>query len=104
MSRARPADAPIVVAGAMICVAYGRCTHVRLALGGVASHPVCLPEVEALLVDQLLTPEVIAAAAARAAELVHPTGDFRGSAEYRKAMAGVLAERALQQAWQGAIA
>ena len=99
-----PADAPIVVAGAMICVAYGRCTHVRLALGGVAPHPVCLPEVEALLVDQLLTPEVIAAAAARAAELVHPTGDFRGSAEYRKAMAGVLAERALQQAWQGAIA
>jgi CO/xanthine dehydrogenase FAD-binding subunit len=36
--------------------------------------------------------------------LVQPTGDFRGSAEYRKAMAGVLAERALQQAWQGAIA
>jgi carbon-monoxide dehydrogenase medium subunit len=99
-----PADAPIVVAGAMVCVAYGRCTHVRLALGGVASHSVYLPEVEALLVDQLLTPEVIAAAAARAAELVHPTGDFRGSAEYRKAMAGVLAERALQQAWQGAIA
>jgi CO/xanthine dehydrogenase FAD-binding subunit len=99
-----PADAPIVVACAMICVAYGRCTHVRLALGGVAPHPVCLPEVEALLVDQLLTPEVIAAAAARAAELVHPIGDFRGSAEYRKAMAGVLAERALQQAWQGAIA
>ena len=99
-----PADAPIVVAGAMVCVAYGRCTHVRLALGGVAPHPVCLPEVEALLVDQLLTSELIAAAAARAAELVHPTGDFRGSAEYRKAMAGVLAERALQQAWQGAIA
>ena len=71
-----PADAPIVVAGAMICVAYGRCTHVRLALGGVGPHPVCLPDVEALLVDQLLTLEVIAAAAARAAELVHPTGDF----------------------------
>jgi CO/xanthine dehydrogenase FAD-binding subunit len=35
---------------------------------------------------------------------VQPAGDFRGSAEYRKAMAGVLAERALQQAWQGAIA
>jgi len=60
--------------------------------------------VEAVLVDQLLTSELIAAAAARAAELVQPAGDFRGSAEYRKAMAGVLAERALQQAWQGAIA
>ena len=34
-----PADAPIVVAGAMICVAYGRCTHVRLALGGVRPVP-----------------------------------------------------------------
>jgi carbon-monoxide dehydrogenase medium subunit len=99
-----PADAPIVVAGAMVCVAYGRCTHVRLALGGVAPHPVCLPEVEELLVDQPLTSELIAAAAARAAALVQPAGDFRGSAEYRKAMAGVLAERALQQAWQGAIA
>jgi carbon-monoxide dehydrogenase medium subunit len=99
-----PADAPIVVAGAMVCVAYGRCTHVRLALGGVAPHPVCLPEVEEVLVDQPLTSELIAATAARAAALVQPTGDFRGSAEYRKAMAGVLAERALQQAWQGAIA
>ena len=76
--------------------------HVRLALGGVAPHPVRLPEVEALLADQPLTSELIAAAAARAAESVHPTGDFRGSAEYRKAMAGVLAERALQQAWERA--
>ena len=99
-----PADTPIVVAGAMVCVAYGRCTHVRLALGGVAPHPVCLTEVEEVLVDQLLTAELISVAAARAAESVQPTGDFRGSAEYRKAMTGVLAERALQQAWQGAIA
>lgn len=99
-----PADTPIVVAGAAITVAYGICKSARLALGGVAPHPVRVPEVEALLVDQPLTIELIAAAAARAAELVQPTGDFRGSAEYRKAMAGVLAERALRQAWEGAIA
>jgi CO/xanthine dehydrogenase FAD-binding subunit len=43
---------------------------------------------------------LLAQAAARAAELVNPTGDFRGSAEYRKAMAGVLSERALRQAWE----
>jgi CO/xanthine dehydrogenase FAD-binding subunit len=99
-----PADAPIVVAGAMVCVAYGRCTHARLALGGVAAQPIRLPEVEALLEDQALTAELIAQAAARAAEAVSPAGDFRGSTEYRKAMAGVLAERALHQAWQGALA
>lgn len=99
-----PADAPIVVAAAMISLSYGACTHARLALGGVAAEPIRLPAVEALLVDRPLTPELIAAAAAHAAEAVQPAGDFRGSAEYRKAMAGVLAERALQQAWQGAMA
>ena len=97
-----PADTPIVVAGAMVCAAYGRCTHVRLALGGVAPDPVSLSEVEALLVDQSLTSELIATAAAHAAELVQPSGDFRGSAEYRKAMAGVLSARVLQQAWEAA--
>lgn len=99
-----PGDAPIVIAGAAITVAYGYCKHVRLALGGVAPYPVRLLEVEALLVDQTITPELIAAAAARASELAQPAGDFRGSAAYRKAMAGVLSERALHQAWQGAIA
>lgn len=99
-----PADAPIVVAAAMISVAYGACKHARLALGGIAGEPIRLPEVEALLADQLLTPELIAVAATRAAALVQPAGDFRGSTEYRRAMAGVLTERALQQAWQGAIA
>ncbi len=97
-----PADAPIVVAAAAISVAYGACIHARLALGGIAPLPVRLPEVEALLAGQPLTADLLAAAAARAAELVHPTGDFRGSTEYRKAMAGVLAERALQQAWNTA--
>lgn len=99
-----PADAPIVVAAAMVSVAYGACKHARLALGGAAGEPLRVPEAEALLTDEALTPELIAAAAARAAELVQPTGDFRGSAEYRKAMAGVLAERVLTQAWEKASA
>jgi CO/xanthine dehydrogenase FAD-binding subunit len=51
-----------------------------------------------LLTGQPLTLNLIAAAAIRASELVHPTGDFRGSGEYRKAMAGVLSERALRAA------
>lgn len=99
-----PADTPIVIAGAAITLAYGDCKHARLALGGVAPCPVRLSEVEALLVGQPVSSELIAAAAARAAELVHPIGDFRGSAEYRKAMAGVLSERVLLQAWKQAIA
>lgn len=98
-----PADAPIVVAAAMISMAYGACTQARLALGGVAAEPIRLPEVEARLLDQPLTAETIAAAAARAADAVQPASDFRGSTEYRKAMAGVLAERALHEAQQRAV-
>ncbi len=96
-----PADAPIVVAAAAVGRKDGQCVYARLALGGVAETPIRLPEVEMLLAQHLLTAELITRAAALAASLVQPTGDFRGSAEYRRAMAGVLTERALSQAWRG---
>lgn len=93
-------DRPIVVAAAMLSFSYGTCQQARLALGGVASYPIRVPAAEAMLTDQPLNPELIAAAAQRATGLVQPAGDFRGSTEYRQAMAGVLAERALLEAWQ----
>ncbi len=93
-----PADAPIVLAAAALTTARGACVAARLALGGVAERPVRLPAVEAWLVNRDLTEETLLAAGAMAADLVNPTGDFRGSAEYRRAMAGVLAARALRQA------
>ncbi len=64
-----PADRPIVAAVARR--AEGR---LRLALSGVASTPRLVADVEAL----------------------DPPGDFRGSSEYRKALAKVLASRARQ--------
>jgi CO/xanthine dehydrogenase FAD-binding subunit len=95
-----PADAPIVLAAAVLGWEGNRCTHACLALGGVAPTPIRSPEAEALLSGQTLSDQRIEAAANRAASLVAPTGDFRGSAEYRREMAGVLAERALRQAWK----
>ena len=62
-----PADRPIVAAVARR--AHGR---LRLALSGVASTPSLVADVEAL----------------------DPPGDYRGSSEYRKALATVLASRA----------
>ena len=41
-------------------------------------------------------------AAALAQSWAHPLGDFRGSAEYRKAMTGTLLRRALLAAWKAA--
>jgi len=97
-----PADAPIVLAVASLTMDDGRCADVRLALGGVAKTPLRLPEVEAMLTGQTLTPALSAAASRRAAALVHPTGDFQGSAEYRRAMAEILTGRALREAWERA--
>lgn len=68
-----PADKPIVAAAAR------RASHgeVRLALAGVAETPI-LVALDTL--DSLV-----------------PPGDFRGSSDYRKHLAGVLARRVLQR-------
>jgi carbon-monoxide dehydrogenase medium subunit len=95
-----PSDAPIVVAAAMLALDRGRCAAARVALGGVAQMPILLSEIEAALAGQIPSPELFAEAGNRAAALVQPISDFRGSAEYRRAMAGVLTERALHQAWR----
>ncbi len=68
-----PADVPIVAAYARI----GPDGAVRLALTGVAASPV------------LVEPDGIAQ--------LDPAADFRGSAAYRKALAGVLAGRVLEE-------
>jgi CO/xanthine dehydrogenase FAD-binding subunit len=95
-----PSDAPIVVAAAMLALERGSCTAARVALGGIAQSPILLPEIEAALAGQAPSHDLFAVAGSRAAALVQPIGDFRGSAEYRRAMAGVLTERVLHQAWR----
>jgi carbon-monoxide dehydrogenase medium subunit len=93
-----PADTPIVLAAAALRVAGTLCTGARLALGGVAPTAVRLAEVEGMLIGQPISAGLIGSAAARAGELIDPPGDFRGGAEYRRAMAVVLSERALREA------
>jgi carbon-monoxide dehydrogenase medium subunit len=97
-----PSDAPIVVAAAAIALNKGRCTGARLALGGVALDPGRLPEVEAMLEGKARDLDLLTEAGRGAAEIVQPAGDFRGSADYRRAMAGVLSTRALSDAWKRA--
>jgi carbon-monoxide dehydrogenase medium subunit len=93
-----PSDSPIVLAAAALEVEGGRCGSARLALGGVAPTAVRLAEVEEMMAGQPLSEELIGAAAARVGDRLDPTGDFRGSVEYRRAMACVLSERALREA------
>ncbi len=94
-----PADSPIVLVAARLTAENGRCVSARLVVGGVGPLPLRLPEVERSLTGQAVDEGRISAAAALAGQLVQPGGDFRGSAEYRRAMVRVLSARALRQAW-----
>jgi CO/xanthine dehydrogenase FAD-binding subunit len=93
-----PRDRPIVCAAAFLHLDGGVCREVRLALGGVAERPLRARDAEAFLRGRPLTPENVQEAAGRAVAPLNPPGDFRGSSEYRRAMAEVLARRALSQA------
>jgi aerobic carbon-monoxide dehydrogenase medium subunit len=69
---------------------------VRIALGGVASVPLRLRAVEDALRGRVLNDRLIADAAALVPDLVEPTDDARGSADYKRKMARVWTERTLR--------
>ena len=92
-----PADQPIVAAVAVAELDGSTVRQARVALTGVWPEPVRLAAAPARLVGGPLDEEPIRAVAAAVEQEVDPSGDFRGSAEYRRAMAGVLTRRALQE-------
>jgi carbon-monoxide dehydrogenase medium subunit len=82
--------------------ATGACQDCRIAMGSVAATPRRAPEAEALVRGQRLTPELAREAGVMAQRVTDPISDARGSADYKRAMAGVFVRRALEQAWQRA--
>ena len=87
-----------------IAVAYSlderekRCGGVRIVLGAVAPTPIRARQAEALLEGQILTEELAVKAGAEAAQESQPISDVRSSADYRRAMVGVMTKRALLNA------
>jgi carbon-monoxide dehydrogenase medium subunit len=76
----------------------GRCRAPHIGVFGVDDRPRRLAEVEAALVGQHLTSDVIAAASNLAAHVIAPQDDLHAPADYRRALLGVLLERALTAA------
>ena len=97
-----PLDQAIVAAVAVLTVADGVCQEARLAVAGASPRPICLSAAPLGLAGQAWTAERGAAAAQAVQAAAAPAGDYKGSAEYRRAMAGVLAGRALAAAWRRA--
>jgi CO/xanthine dehydrogenase FAD-binding subunit len=92
-----PADEPIVAAVAAVEMDNGQVGQARVVLTGVWPEAARLAQAPAQLVGGPLDKERIQAVATAVEQEVTPEGDFRGSEEYRRAMAGVLTRRALEQ-------
>jgi carbon-monoxide dehydrogenase medium subunit len=95
-----PADDPIVAAVACVEMQGGKVRQARVALTGAWSRPVRLATAPGRLVGGPLDEKQIQAVATAVEEEVSPKEDFRGSSEYRRAMAGVMTRRALEQCLQ----
>jgi carbon-monoxide dehydrogenase medium subunit len=96
----RHGDFAIVGIAAMIVGADGRCMAARLATAGAGPVPARLRAAEEILERDGLGADAVAAAAARAAELVEPDSDVHASADYRRHLTRVLTARALARAIQ----
>lgn len=95
-----PASGYVVVSAGALVIRQpsGACVSVRVAIGGLGSVPFRARATEAALQGQQLAPEIIAAAAAKAAEGADPDDDVYASADYKRHMAAVYARKAIEAA------
>jgi len=94
----RQMEIAIVGATAVVTVADGTVTAARVAMTALSATIRRVPEAEAALVGSDGGTAAIEAAGAAVAAAATPISDVRGSAEYRRAMAAVIARRAIETA------
>jgi carbon-monoxide dehydrogenase medium subunit len=74
----------------------------RIVLGCVGATPVRARKAEALITGKKLTPELAQEAVSAASQECSPTGDLRGSEEYKRAIVATLVKRAAVTAYERA--
>lgn len=94
----RHGDFAIAGAAALVSLAGGKISEIRIALFGADETPVRATAAETALTGVTPTPEAIAAAAATACDGLNPMTDLHGSAAYRRHLAGVLIRRVVDAA------
>ena len=102
----RPHDFALVGVVAVITLdRKERCENARLVYLSAGDGPISAPEAATLLRGEKITPDLIAAAADKAAvDEIDPGSDIHASAEFRRHLANVLTRRALEEAHQRALA
>lgn len=79
-----------------------KCAEARIAVGGGLPAPVRLTAIEQELAGKTLDAALVESVAGKVAGMIEPESDFRGSAQYRKQISGVLVRRALEEAYRNA--
>jgi aerobic carbon-monoxide dehydrogenase medium subunit len=97
---AHPASGYVVVSAGVLLNRdpSGQCQAARVAIGGLSGGPLRAKSTEAALSGQPLAREVISAAAAKASEGADPADDTYASADYKRHMTTVYAQRAIETA------
>jgi carbon-monoxide dehydrogenase medium subunit len=76
----------------------GKASNAHVGAIGVADLPLRLPAVEQVLNGNKVDEDIIANAEAAASASVEPADDIHAGGAYRKALIGVMVERALKSA------
>lgn len=95
-------DIAVVGVGINLTLAKGVIASARVALGAVAPTPLLVKEAAAAIVGTKLDDDALEALAAACSAACNPIDDKRGTVEYRKQVAGVLAKRVAKIAYERA--
>jgi len=91
-------DYAISAAAVQLTVSAGTCTAARIALTNVSAVPMRATGAEAALIGSAVDEAAIEAAGRAAAGECDPSGDLRGSVEYKRDVTRVLVKRAIRKA------
>ena len=99
----RHGDFAMVAAAAQIAVDDdGRCSRAVFGVGGAGPTPIAFPEHAQRLVGSRLEKDLLRSVTQDTAATLEPDSDTHASAAYRRHLAGVLATRVLQSAYESA--
>jgi carbon-monoxide dehydrogenase medium subunit len=91
-------DYAIAAVAVQLTIENGNCTAARIALTNVNAVPMRAIGAEAALIGQAPNGDVLEAAGQAAAAECDPSGDLRGSVEYKRNLVRILTKRAIAKA------
>jgi carbon-monoxide dehydrogenase medium subunit len=94
----RAGDFAIVAASGALSIEGGKITHAGLACSAVGPTTMHIGRAESMLVGQAPSDQLFAQAGQMASADCSPNSDGRGTADYKRHVAGVLSTRALSRA------